>query len=155
MNIYMDVCCLCRPFDDFESPDGKRIEDEAEAIKTIFNLARFKNWTILMSEVIESEISKLSNPIKATDAKTFYPSMQKYLILTTNMETRISYFQNLGLKRRDSEHIVLAENNADVFLTTAMMILSKRHWLPIHSLRLPIHSLGFKGKQHDYRNHNP
>ena len=42
MQIYMDVCCLCRPFDDFASPDGKRIQQEAKAVETIFKLADVK-----------------------------------------------------------------------------------------------------------------
>ena len=44
--------------------------------------------------------------------------MQKYVTLTNNIETRIKYFQNFRIKRRDSEHLALAEITADVFLTT-------------------------------------
>ena len=111
MVIYMDVCCLCRPFDDFTSPDGERIKDEAKAIETIFVLARFKGWTILLSDIIESEVSKLSNPLKSAGAETFYPSMQKYVTLADSMETRINHFQSIGIKRRDSEHLALVRCN--------------------------------------------
>jgi hypothetical protein len=45
MKIYMDVCCLCRPFDDFATPDGKRIQQEAKAYGFLFLAAR--HWPFM------------------------------------------------------------------------------------------------------------
>ena len=118
MKIYMDVCCLCRPFDDFTSPDGKRIRQEAEAVETIFKLAKSKDWTILLSTIIEDEVSNLSNPKKANGATTFYPLMNKCDTLVHNIGDRATYFQTHGARNHDSLHLSLAESAADVFLTT-------------------------------------
>lgn len=51
--IYLDVCCLNRPFDD-SSQD--RIRLEAKAVLSIYRKCRLTEWTLLNSEVIESEL---------------------------------------------------------------------------------------------------
>ncbi len=51
--IYLDVCCLNRPFDD-ASQD--RIRLESEAVLSIYRKCRLGEWTLLTSEVIESEL---------------------------------------------------------------------------------------------------
>lgn len=51
--VYFDVCCLNRPFDD-SSQD--RIRLEAEAVLSIYRKCRLGEWTLLTSEVIESEL---------------------------------------------------------------------------------------------------
>ena len=48
--IYLDVCCLNRPFDD--QTQG-RIHLEAESILTILSLCEMRNWRLLNSEIIE------------------------------------------------------------------------------------------------------
>lgn len=55
MKIYLDVCCLNRPFDD-QSED--RIRLESEAIITILSHCHSKEWELIGSEIIEFEISK-------------------------------------------------------------------------------------------------
>ena len=55
MKLYMDVCCLNRPFDD-QSQD--RIRIESEAILAILNKC-LNEWTLVGSEAIDYEISKI------------------------------------------------------------------------------------------------
>ncbi|MFA6225300.1 MAG: hypothetical protein WC620_03735 [Methanoregula sp.] len=57
MRIYLEVGCLCRPFDDQTS---NRIRMETEAVIAI--LKRCANdWTLIGSEVIEFEIAGISD----------------------------------------------------------------------------------------------
>ncbi len=54
MKIYLDVCCLNRPFDDHHQ---ERIRLESEAVIVI--LGRPKTVTLLSSEIVDLEISKI------------------------------------------------------------------------------------------------
>jgi hypothetical protein len=55
MRLYMDVCCLNRPFDD-QSQD--RIRIESEAILAILNKC-LNDWALVGSEAIDYEIFKI------------------------------------------------------------------------------------------------
>ena len=56
MKIYLDVCCLNRPFDD-QTQD--RIHLEAEAVLTIMKFIEAGKWTLLNSDGISYEIDKI------------------------------------------------------------------------------------------------
>ena len=56
MRIYLDVCCLNRPFDD-QTQD--RLRFECEAILTILHRCEIGQWELVTSEVIDLEISKI------------------------------------------------------------------------------------------------
>jgi hypothetical protein len=53
--IYLDVCCLNRPFDDQTQP---RIRLETEAILEIISRCRTGEWELLSSTALESEIAR-------------------------------------------------------------------------------------------------
>ena len=54
MKIYLDNCCLNRPFDD---QSNLRIRLESEAIKVILLLCEQHQWDLMSSEIIEFEIA--------------------------------------------------------------------------------------------------
>ena len=53
--IYLDVCCLNRPFD---QQSQARIRLETEAILEIINYCQTGTWTLITSSVLEAEISQ-------------------------------------------------------------------------------------------------
>jgi len=53
--IYLDVCCLNRPFDD---QTQERIRLEAEAIRLIFEHCQSGEWLLLTSEIIDIELRR-------------------------------------------------------------------------------------------------
>jgi len=55
MRIYLDVCCLNRPFDD-QSQD--RIRLESEAVKLVLDLVGKGRHTWVSSEAVEYEVSR-------------------------------------------------------------------------------------------------
>jgi hypothetical protein len=55
--IYLDVCCLCRPFDD---QNVHRIRMETEAITEILKRC-MTDWELVGSEAIESEIIEIAD----------------------------------------------------------------------------------------------
>ena len=56
MRIYLDVCCLNRPFDDQRQD---RLRFESEAILTILYRCEIGKWKLITSEVTDLEISKI------------------------------------------------------------------------------------------------
>ncbi len=116
MNIYLDVCCLNRPFDD-QSKD--RIYIEAEAVLTILSRCQDGFWTLAGSDVIELELSKIANQNKLAKVMALYSLHDHRLTVDDRVKTRSLELQHLGLRLFDSLHLALAElYNQDVLLTT-------------------------------------
>lgn len=53
MKIYLDNCCLNRPFDD---QSNLRIRLESEAVKVVLSLCEQNKWYLISSEIVEFEI---------------------------------------------------------------------------------------------------
>ena len=58
MKIYLDVCCLNRPFDD-QTQD--RIHLESEAVVLILKHVRSGNWEWISSEAVDYEVGQTPN----------------------------------------------------------------------------------------------
>ena len=56
--IYLDVCCLNRPFD---RQTQARIRLETEAILAIINNCQTGTWTLITSNALEAEINQTPN----------------------------------------------------------------------------------------------
>ncbi|WP_414541249.1 hypothetical protein [Nostoc sp. CCY0012] len=56
--IYLDVCCLNRPFDDWIQ---ERIRLEGEAILRIMERIRAGEWQLVTSEAISVELERMRN----------------------------------------------------------------------------------------------
>ncbi len=67
MLIYLDVCCLNRPFD---NQTQERIRLEAEAVLLILERCEVGTWRLLGSEAIDYEISQIPNMYRRH--KVFY-----------------------------------------------------------------------------------
>lgn len=58
MKIYLDTCCLNRPFDDQRQP---RIRLESEAVTLILEKIRQREWLWVGSEILLYEIEQTVN----------------------------------------------------------------------------------------------
>lgn len=65
--IYLDVCCLNRPFDNQQQ---ERIRLEAEAILLILDRCQSGEWKLITSEAIDSETLQIPNVEKKTGGKS-------------------------------------------------------------------------------------
>ena len=70
VKIYLDVCCLCRPFDDQLIP---RIRNESEAVIAILNRCSLA-WELIWSSAITYEVAKIIDHDKNI---TSAPSQQR------------------------------------------------------------------------------
>lgn len=129
-NIYMDVCCLNRPFDD-QSQD--RIYFESEAVLTILSHCRSGKWTLTASDVIDSELSRLSNEERAEKVRELYSIAKTKIALTPQAVKLAKSFQQQGLHSFDSLHLAIAElSGQSVLLTTDDKFVRKASTLELN-----------------------
>jgi len=121
MKIYMDVCCLCRPFDD-RTQD--RIRIESEAVLTILGRCNV-DWILVGSDAVDFEISAVMDQKKRTDAFVLASLAKEKIKTDERIIKRASELEKLGFQTMDSAHISYAERAADIMLTADEGILRK------------------------------
>ena len=121
MRIYMDVCCLNRPFDD-QSQD--RIRIESEAVLAILNRCLY-DWALIGSEAIDYEISKIPDDERKTGVKVLAAISRDRVTVDESILRRASELEYIGLKALDALHLACADKSAEVMLTTDDEIVKK------------------------------
>ena len=123
MRIYLDVCCLCRPFDD------QRIERnrlETEAISSIFERIGAGELHWISSEIVDEEIEKTPDIDHRKQLEKLTQWSREFVEIEFLDVSRIRTLMELGFKLYDSMHIVCAEKgNADILLTTDDRLLNR------------------------------
>jgi predicted nucleic acid-binding protein len=120
--IYLDVCCLNRPFDDQTQP---RIKLETQAILEIISFCQSQQWELVNSTVLESEISQINNQTKKEQVEQYLLLAKQRILVTSEIIKKAQELTSLGIKNFDALHLACAENNADIFLTTDDRLLNK------------------------------
>ena len=128
--IYMDVCCLNRPFDDLSQ---NRIYLETEAILAIISRCERSEWVLVSSGVIEYELSNMQDDERLRNVQTLLEIAHERINLTQQAEKLAAEFMHNGMKSFDSFHLALAETNGlDVFLTTDDRLLKAAAKTDLH-----------------------
>jgi predicted nucleic acid-binding protein len=123
MKIYLDVCCLNRPFD---NQAQNRVHLEAEAVISILERCQKSAWRLVSSEVIDLEVLKIPDPDRKNKVTLLTLSHRDYVIINKNIVQRASELESFGVFSYDALHIACAEHGkADVFLTTDDALLKK------------------------------
>ena len=78
MRIYLDVCCLNRPFDD---QSQERVRLEAEAVKLVLDLVGQGRYQWVSSEAVEYEISRHPNEQQRADLEVLLETAPERLVL--------------------------------------------------------------------------
>jgi predicted nucleic acid-binding protein len=124
--IYLDTCCLNRPFDD---QTQERIRLESEAVLAILSRIEKGDWDWIGSEVLMDEIEQTPDTQKLSRARLL-SGFIKQMVEIGDMEVqRARALQGEGFKEFDSLHLACAESaKADVFLSTddRLLKLAKR-----------------------------
>jgi hypothetical protein len=120
--IYLDVCCLNRPFDDQAQ---ERIRLEAEAVMLI--LARVESSTVRLigSEIIQYEIAADRDVRRRERVRALAHMASVEIQLTPALEARAVAITALGVAPLDALHLSCAEIAAEVFLTTDDRLLKR------------------------------
>ncbi|MTJ09015.1 MULTISPECIES: PIN domain-containing protein [unclassified Anabaena] len=121
--IYLDVCCLNRPFDDW-SYDRNRLE--GEAVIKIFKLIKSGKYKLVSSEAIQAELRKMTNLDKLKEIRELLKLVDYEIILNEEIDQRSQELEQLGFSLYDSFHVACAEYaKIDVLLTTDDRLLKK------------------------------
>lgn len=125
--IYLDVCCLNRPFDDWTQ---ERVRLEGECIMTIISLCESRQCKIISSSAIQAEINQNTNLERLINLRKIL-SVAKVLVLDSfELRQRIQEIQELGFTEFDAAHLASAERaRADIFLTTDDRLLKRGKFL--------------------------
>ena len=116
MKIYLDNCCLNRPFDDLSNDI---VRHEAEAILTVVDRCENSTWQLLISDVLMHEINMNPNLDRRSKVLLLCRPASSIIKLSLEIFKRAAILQKAGIKTYDSLHVASAElGNADVFLTT-------------------------------------
>jgi predicted nucleic acid-binding protein len=121
--IYLDVCCLNRPFDDWGQ---ERVRLEGEAVLAILKRVRAKEWQLISSEAIEAELERLSNPEKLASIWQLLSFATTTVMLDPQIDQLSQVLESLGFGLYDSFHIACVEvSQVDVLLTTDDRLLKR------------------------------
>lgn len=121
--IYLDVCCLNRPFDDWTQ---ERIRLEGEAILSIMECIRVRKWQLVNSEAIEVELEKMRNLDKLENILKLLELATIAINIDEEIDLRSQQLENLGFGLYDSFHIACAEvAQVNILLSTDDRLLKK------------------------------
>jgi predicted nucleic acid-binding protein len=121
VKIYLDVCCLNRPFDDHRQ---ERIQLESEAVVAI--LGRSKTLILLSSEIVDFEIAKIPDEDRKQKVTLLSSISNMKIAIDGEIISRAKALNEMGFKSFDAFHIACAEKGqADALLTTDDHLLKK------------------------------
>ena len=116
MKIYLDTCCLNRPFDDQRQP---RVRLESEAITLIMEKIRRREWEWVGSEVLIYEIEQTTNTERKERLLLLAREANQTVEISEKTLDRAEALSSLGFGEYDALHLASAESaKVDVFLTT-------------------------------------
>ena len=123
MRIYLDTCCLQRPFDDQTQP---RIRVETEAVLAILSAAQSGDLILLSSEALEFEIGRIPDEQRRREASAILALAGERLLLSDTSEALASALERSGVSSMDALHVALAsEASANYFATTDDRLLRR------------------------------
>ncbi len=125
--IYLDVCCINRPFDNQRQ---ERIHMEAEAVELILERVRRSSWVWVGSDVVDLEVSRIPDPERLERVSQLLAEASE-IIVAGDVETkRARELSELGFKAMDAFHVACAESGlVEVMLTTddALLRMARKH----------------------------
>jgi predicted nucleic acid-binding protein len=112
-----------RPFDD-HSEDRVRLE--GEAILTIITWVQDGRYSLVKSDILDFEISKIPDTERKKKVVSFLDLAESSIHVDSGITKRAKDIRALGIKDVDAMHIACAENaQVDIFLTTDDGIIKK------------------------------
>ena len=123
MKIYLDTCCLNRPFDD---QSQERIRLETEAVMIILVRITRKEWTWLGSQALDIEIDRAPDIEQQSRLNRVADFIGQSIEIGQKEIKRADELEKLGFVGFDAVHLACAESgSADVFLSTDDRLLKR------------------------------
>jgi predicted nucleic acid-binding protein len=134
MRIYLDICCLNRPFDDQRQA---RVRLESEAVLTI--MADISDVEFIHSDAHDLENSRNPHHHRAARVQLWLEEQPLVQISDELLQARTAELIQMGFKNFDAMHIASAQlANADVFVTCDDRLLARANAYDAPSLPLRV-----------------
>ena len=121
--IYLDCCCLNRPFND---QTQERIRREAEAILEIIGRCWTGEWTWIASVVLYVEIAQILDSNLRAKLEELGGFAWSTIAVDESIDSRADALESLGFHRLDALHLAVAEHGGATVLLTVDDRLLKR-----------------------------
>lgn len=115
LKLYLDICTLCRPFD---NQDDMRIRLETDAYYLILNGIQSKKYEMIISSMHFKEIESIEDireRIQITKLLEAYGSIVKFDLRSAKERADELIKNNIGIA--DSIHLTFAEQSANYLIT--------------------------------------
>ncbi len=123
MKIYLDVCCLNRPFDD-QTQD--RIHLESEAVITVLKHVETGDWIWISSSVVLFEVNQTPNSDRRNRLLKLCDKASRIIKLNEEIYTLSENLKQIGFKSFDALHLACAEKaGVDILLSTDDKLIKK------------------------------
>lgn len=116
MRIYLDVCCLNRPFNDQAQ---QRIRLEAEAVRAILARIHAEEWVWISSSAVRYELLQTPDPDRRSKLSNLTLAASEVLPSSPAVLNRASDLVRQGFPPIDALHLSFAEQGScDILFTT-------------------------------------
>ena len=132
LRVYLDVCCLNRPFDD---QSQARVRLEAEAVLAVLAHADAGEVTWVGADPLALEMGHTHDQARRERVEALLQGVSDWLIIDTVAVLRAKRLEGLGFHPFDALHLACAEGvKAAVFLTTDDRLANRarRHSMELH-----------------------
>ena len=114
-SIYLDVCTLCRPYDD---QTQLRIRMETNAVLLIMDSVRHGAFDMIKSPVHDIEVHETTDEVERAEIENFLRSYGKECRAErATLVKRTAEFVRQGIGLADAAHLAFAEAEADCLVT--------------------------------------
>jgi len=128
--VYLDVCTLCRPFDDQQQ---MRIRLETDSYYLILEAIKTRRYEMMVSKVHFEEAQAISDAHERYEILTL---LKKYGVEKAcnlvQLRARAEALHELGMGVADAAHLAYAETVADVFISCDDKLLKKCRKIVLH-----------------------
>lgn len=123
MKVYLDNCCIQRPFDD---KSQQRIQLEAEVTLVVLDLIAAGDLHLVSSDALLFETGRNVNPTRFSFGVKVLAGARTHIRSNKQVQVRAAELNQKGIGSLDSLHLASAEAaNADVFCTCDDILLQK------------------------------
>ncbi len=123
IRIYLDACCLNRPFDD---QTQARVRLEAEAVLMVLAQCETGAWEWIGSEALDWEIGKTPDSERLRRVSALAAHAHHSVSVGPSEVARAQEIEAWGIAAYDALHLACAESGgADVLLTTDDRLMRK------------------------------
>jgi predicted nucleic acid-binding protein len=123
MRIYLDVCCLNRPFDDQRQ---ERVRLETEALVIVFDRCASGEWQWVSSDQVNLEIRRTLDRERRERLQLAASNATEVVAVEPRHFERATQLVALGFRPADALHLACAEAaGVDIFLTTDDQLLRR------------------------------